>query len=241
MARIRGDVEDFPAYSAGRNGRPDRSTSPAAALPFAIDGIDLDTHLEAAALPTPRSAGTVAVNPVLQLIGQANDLLRLAAKLESEGVVALNKGRPRRSLRAGAHPRGDSDDDLRWLDQARQAYRTRRIRGTIFGDDALFGEPAWDLLLDLFIAAKEGKRVPVTSACIGAAVPTTTALRWLAILEDRGLIVREGDPADARRVFVRLSADAYARMIAYFARAAGGEPDGTLVGETRCGGDGSAT
>ena len=70
--------------------------------------------------------------------------------------------------------------------------------------------------------------MPVTSACIGAAVPTTTALRWLALLEERGLIVREADPTDARRIFVRLSADAYARMVSYFVRAAAAEADDTI-------------
>ena len=111
-----------------------------------------------------------------------------------------------------------------------QLHRRRRSRALFF-DESLFGEPAWDVLLDLFIAAKERKRVPVTSACIGAAVPTTTALRWLTILEDRGLVLREADPTDARRIFVRLTADAYAKMVAYFARAAG--VDGEDTGEAR--------
>ena len=69
--------------------------------------------------------------------------------------------------------------------------------------------------------AKERKRLPVTSACIGAAVPVTTALRWLTVLEDKGLIVRENDAADARRVFVRLSTDGYEKMITYFSSVAG--------------------
>jgi hypothetical protein len=82
----------------------------------------------------------------------------------------------------------------------------------------LFGEPGWDLLLDLFIAAVEGKSVPVTSACIGAAVPTTTALRWLSILESRGLVIRRADANDARRVFVELTPRAIDAMQAYFAQ-----------------------
>ena len=70
----------------------------------------------------------------------------------------------------------------------------------------LFGEPTWDILLDLFVAAREDRRVPTTSACIGAHVPPTTALRWLRILEMRGLVEREEDGHDGRRTFVRLSA-----------------------------------
>ncbi|MDE2403467.1 MAG: winged helix DNA-binding protein [Sphingomonadales bacterium] len=100
---------------------------------------------------------------------------------------------------------------------ARRAYGDRRRRAAVFGDEALFGEPAWDVLLDLFVAAQEGKRVAVTSACIGAAVPATTALRWLAVLERKGLVRREADADDARRVFVRLSGEGFRRMAAYFA------------------------
>ncbi len=83
-------------------------------------------------------------------------------------------------------------------------YGNRRRRAKWFGPD-LFGEPAWDILLDLFIATETGKQISVTSACIGAAVPLTTALRWLAMLETRCLIVRENDDKDARRSYVRLS------------------------------------
>ncbi len=165
-------------------------------------------------------ARMLAARQARRLIAAANELLALAAELDEEA-------------HRGAIPLGEDaatpvEDDMRWLRHARRLYRDRRTRGLLFGDENLFGEPAWDLLLDLFIAAKERKRVPVTSACIGAAVPTTTALRWLALLEERGLILREADPTDARRIFVRLSADAYARMVAYFVRAAAAEADDTI-------------
>jgi DNA-binding MarR family transcriptional regulator len=69
----------------------------------------------------------------------------------------------------------------------------------------LFGEPTWDILLDLYVAGRESRRVPTTSACIGAHVPPTTALRWLRILEARGFVERESDGKDGRRTFVRLT------------------------------------
>lgn len=76
----------------------------------------------------------------------------------------------------------------------------------------LFGEPTWDILLDLYIAAREDRRVPTTSACIGAHVPPTTALRWLRILEARGLVEREDDGRDGRRTFVCLTFRGLAAM-----------------------------
>lgn len=101
-------------------------------------------------------------------------------------------------------------------DHARRVYRERRRRLEIFGDETLFGEPAWDILLDLYVAGEKGKRVAVTSACIGSGVPSTTALRWLNVLEARGLVEREEDNVDARRSFVRLTPRAQALMREYF-------------------------
>jgi hypothetical protein len=104
---------------------------------------------------------------------------------------------------------------------AQKAYRDRRRRAEVFGDETLFGEPAWDILLDLFVAGERGKRVAVTSACIGSGVPSTTALRWLNVLELRGLIEREDDNSDARRSFVRLTAKARRLMAEFFLQNAG--------------------
>jgi DNA-binding transcriptional ArsR family regulator len=91
------------------------------------------------------------------------------------------------------------------LTLARMLYAERRRRDRSFPAD-IFGEPSWDILLDLFVARGEGRRVPTTSACIGAHVPPTTALRWLRLLEGHGLVEREEDERDGRRTFVRLSA-----------------------------------
>lgn len=94
---------------------------------------------------------------------------------------------------------------------ARETYSLRRRRDRHLPGD-LFGEPTWDILLDLYVATREGRPVPTTSACIGANVPPTTALRWLRILEARGLVEREDDGRDGRRTFVRLSARGLAAM-----------------------------
>ena len=141
-----------------------------------------------------------------RLVATANELLALARELEAHERCGRKQ---QASARSSARIEQPPHEAI-----ARQIYRHRRRRRELFGSK-LFGEPAWDILLDLFIAAKEGKRVSVTSACIAADVPSTTALRWIGLLEKEGLIIRENDEADARRVFIRLSADCHARMIEY--------------------------
>lgn len=87
---------------------------------------------------------------------------------------------------------------------AREEVRRRGDRRLVLGPD-LLAEPAWDMLLDLYLAQAVGRRVAVSSLCIAAGVPTTTALRWIRMLERGGHLIRQGDPQDRRRSFVDLS------------------------------------
>ncbi len=98
----------------------------------------------------------------------------------------------------------------------RAIIRARRLRARYF-DVELFADPAWDMLLDLVQAEIDQLRVPVSSLCIAAAVPATTALRWIKTMTDGGLFVRRADPHDGRRVFVEMSPDTSLAMRRYFA------------------------
>ncbi len=96
----------------------------------------------------------------------------------------------------------------------RSIIRARRLRDRFFRG-GLFADPAWDMLLDLMAARLERNRVAVSSLCIAAAVPPTTALRWIKALTEKGLFVRSADPADGRRVYIELSDEAARALTAY--------------------------
>ena len=99
--------------------------------------------------------------------------------------------------------------------RARAEMRARIHRGLFF-KESLFSDPAWDILLDLFIATTDGGRRTVSTVGLAGNVPQTTALRWVSALEAEGLIVREPDPLDGRRVFLDLSEAGFAAMTRYF-------------------------
>jgi hypothetical protein len=99
---------------------------------------------------------------------------------------------------------------------AKKFYAWRRKRKAIFGNLDIFGEPSWDILLDLYIAQGECKDVSVSSACIGSGAPPTTGLRWLGVLSNHGIVTRENDPEDSRRVLVRLTETGVAAMDRFF-------------------------
>jgi DNA-binding MarR family transcriptional regulator len=98
---------------------------------------------------------------------------------------------------------------------ARSLIRQRRLRSD-FLPATLFAEPAWDMLLDLYAACYEGKPVAVSSLCIAANVPSTTALRNIDAMTRAGCLERRRDPKDARRIFVTLSESARAGLDAWF-------------------------
>lgn len=102
------------------------------------------------------------------------------------------------------------------LDTVRAIIRARRLRSRYFSEE-LFADPAWDMLLDLLQAEIAQLRVPVSSLCIAAAVPATTALRWLKTLVSQGVFVRRPDPHDGRRVYVELAPDTSQALRRYFA------------------------
>jgi len=90
-----------------------------------------------------------------------------------------------------------------------------RERRYHYFDAGLLSDPAWDILLDLFLAELEGRSVSVTSLCCAMNAPETTALRWIRTMVEDGMLVRARDPSDRRRVFVRLGPDAHEAMKGY--------------------------
>lgn len=164
-------------------------------------------------------------------------LLRLSEQVETiaqelDRISALEEGeaeRPRAINRSPAGRTGACAAPLRLADQARtataprlpnprlvrQMIAARQARARFF-DAELFADPAWDMLLDLTAAYAEGARVSVTSLCIAAGVPATTALRWLNQMVESGIFERVADEKDRRRAFIELSESSVSAMARYF-------------------------
>lgn len=117
------------------------------------------------------------------------------------GVIANSS--PRDAAPA-APVNGNINETARLASIAHAEYASRRRRDRLFNAD-LFAEPAWDMLLDLFVQRHKERPVSIHSLCIAAAVPTTTAFRWIGKLEARGFIFRRPCSHDNRVIHVTLS------------------------------------
>lgn len=159
-------------------------------------------------------------------VGREVDAARLQRLADEVGRIA----RTLASLSAEAPDNSDAVSDVRptftsepmhlhgepSASEVRAVIRMRRLRERFFDRD-LFADPAWDMLLDLMAARIERVQVAVSSLCIAACVPSTTALRWIKTMTDVGLFDRVADPDDGRRIFIRLSEGAAGGMAKYFA------------------------
>lgn len=103
---------------------------------------------------------------------------------------------------------------------ARREHRFRRLRETYLGP-GLFGEPAWDILLYLFADTINGKELRVSSACIVAHCPPTTALRYIERLKKGGFIERRPSETDGRVYLLRLTPTAILGVGSYLMILAG--------------------
>ncbi|HYE27349.1 MAG TPA: hypothetical protein VEA61_03830 [Allosphingosinicella sp.] len=101
------------------------------------------------------------------------------------------------------------------LAAAAEACAARRKLYSLFGR-RLFCDPSWDILLELFVSTLEGRKVTVSTACMAACAPTTTALRHIAYLVQEGLVIRRPHPCDARSTYLELTGQAVARLTQYF-------------------------
>ena len=134
----------------------------------------------------------------------------------AEGRVILSEADAREAARllrvltyaGGYFPEGD-DAAERELSQeqliarARVILHSRQARARHFSR-VMFGEPAWDILLLLYVDDLSGQRFTLGKLAEQIDTPLSTVIRWVDYLELQKLAERQRHPTDKRIIFVRL-------------------------------------
>ena len=107
-------------------------------------------------------------------------------------------------------------------EHARKIRAARDLRQQWF-DRNIFGEPAWEMLLTLYIIDGEQRRLSTRRIAKLANLSLTTTLRWLDYLEEQQLISRRRNPFDQRVVDTELSDKGRTAMDAYLMRNGGAD------------------
>lgn len=131
----------------------------------------------------------------------------------SSAGPAQRKGQQREAPALGVEP-GPRQDDQALCALARTNLRARRIRNRHL-PRSIFGEPAWDMLLALYLSAQGEERQTISRLTKLSGAPATTASRWIDYLVRTGLATRCISPTDKRVAFIditergRLAVEAY--------------------------------
>ena len=133
-----------------------------------------------------------------RLVRQLEDLLRTAPEQPAERASAGSSA---------------------MIDAARAAIDARRGRDRVFGAGT-FADPAWDILLDLFLAGEENRAVDAFGLCGRSPLAEGVILRSIAHLVQSDLVTRQANAADPRSIYLALTAEGRAKMLDYLSRAA---------------------
>lgn len=149
----------------------------------------------------------------------AQRLAKISRSQGSGGDTAMSQAdSPAIPLRVESSYKDDGIDNIAAqvsAEDVRRFMEMRTLRSQFF-DGALFADPAWDILLDLYASLLDGQAISVSSLCIAANVPPTTALRWINLMTEKALLERRADEQDGRRKFIGLSDEAAQAMHHYF-------------------------
>lgn len=148
----------------------------------------------------------VQINEIAASVLRLNQRLQEIARETSEALSEDEHAAPAEALL----------DRERMIETVRRMIRDRKVRERFF-PQVRFGEPAWDMLLDLALAWLEGNAVSVSSVCIASGAPMSTAMRWINEMVEAGLIERRTDPTDGRRNFVNIAPATMQAMLRYLA------------------------
>lgn len=90
------------------------------------------------------------------------------------------------------------------LREAKHQFKAQLQREAHF-DGLPFHETGWEILLELYIAHAECRRLNVTAIGLESHIPNATLVRWITLLEQRNLVSRQPDELDRRRVWIALT------------------------------------
>lgn len=95
----------------------------------------------------------------------------------------------------------EASHDLPSQERALQMLALRRRRENVF-PRAMFGEPAWEILLLLYAL---GARQTIGRLAELACASKSTTIRWIDYLEGQQLVTRQPHPTDKRAIYAELT------------------------------------
>jgi DNA-binding MarR family transcriptional regulator len=109
------------------------------------------------------------------------------------------------------NPENPVFSDKQRITVAQAWTRASSLRRSALGI-SYFQDPAWDILLLVYLEHLKGRALNVTAACTAGNVAPTTGLRWLQKLTEDGWVERRTQARNRKCVLVILTDQALVRM-----------------------------
>ena len=121
-------------------------------------------------------------------------------------LARIARADDRRRITHGAREiRSERDNPMDRAEKlAMQVFAVQEARRRLL-PEAQSADPAWDLLVALYLADKSGVRHTIGRMIELSGASATTGLRHIDLLEAAGLVIREQDKNDRRSFFLLLS------------------------------------
>ena len=105
----------------------------------------------------------------------------------------------------------DLEIPLALVQFAKRIKAIRDSRGSLL-DSSLFGEPAWNMLLALYVAAGERYALSISALSAESGTPATTAARAINRLLELKMVRRDPNPSDNRSAYIELTHGTIAKL-----------------------------
>jgi DNA-binding response OmpR family regulator len=195
-----------------------------ASLDSAIDALRMEA-VEYLCKPVPAAQLTAVVGDALlraqqawaaaPAVANAGYLARLreVADIAGQLVTHIRGMQPSAVEQPAQQDKATQQSALHFISQLQEARRS------LFRGIAL-PESSWEILLELMSTEIAGRNISVSGLCLAANCPVTTALRRIDELADLGLISKQVDPTDARRLYVRMTEAGRYKMQSFLSQVA---------------------
>ncbi|MEP3227086.1 MAG: hypothetical protein ABJO01_14000 [Parasphingorhabdus sp.] len=99
-----------------------------------------------------------------------------------------------------------------YVERAKNYLAMQRQQNLFFENDGIFGDPAWELLLGIFIATESDQCVMKSELLVDLSTTPAIASRWIDIFSDNDYIV---ECEQQGKVGIRMTDSARAECAAY--------------------------
>ncbi len=107
--------------------------------------------------------------------------------------------------------------------RAEQCLQWGRLKSrTLDFGNGLFSDSCWNMCLDIYICGLKDEQVTVSAIAHSSGIPMTTAMRYINVMVEQGLLEKSQNPDDNRMIFVTVSPE-YQERIATLLSAAPGQ------------------